>query len=84
LPRTNYEKGRDYEYAIIRKLKKAGYDIAQRSAGSHSPIDIWALDTKNRKIKLIQAKSGKSKKRELSKLNLDSFNGYWLVQAEAL
>lgn len=81
---TNYEKGRSYEYRVIKKLKAEGFNICQRSAGSHSPIDIWALDTKNRKIKLIQAKSGKSKARELSKLNFDSFRGYWFLVAEAV
>ncbi|MFW6172574.1 MAG: hypothetical protein ACOC5T_02410 [Elusimicrobiota bacterium] len=53
---TNYQKGRAKEYRVIRKLEDQGFDIAQRSAGSHSPVDIWAVDTDRKKILLVQAK----------------------------
>ena len=52
----NYIKGRRKEYAICDKLKKEGFDIAQRSAGSHSPIDVFAINKTTKTIKLIQAK----------------------------
>lgn len=52
----NYQRGRAKEYRMISKLKKEGYDIAQRSAGSHSPIDVFAINKKEQKIKFIQLK----------------------------
>ena len=39
-----YQKGRRKEYKVCNELKEEGYDIAQRSAGSHSPIDVWAIN----------------------------------------
>jgi len=56
MPNKNYEKGRRKEYKIVKQYKDKGYDIAQRSAGSHSPIDVFAIDKKTRTIRLIQAK----------------------------
>ena len=52
----NYLAGRKKEYRICNLLKAEGYDIAQRSAGSHSPVDIWAVNKHTKVIKLIQAK----------------------------
>jgi|TARA_R100000501_G_C2618740_1_gene112203 Holliday junction resolvase len=52
----NYVKGRRKEYKIRKELLNNGYDIAQRSAGSHSPIDVFAINKKRNTILLIQAK----------------------------
>lgn len=43
MPNKNYVKGRRKEYKICKSLKLEGYDIVQRTAGSHSPIDIIAI-----------------------------------------
>ena len=51
-----YKKGARKEYKIIKDLKAEGFEIAQRSAGSHSPIDIFAIDPINKKIKFVQSK----------------------------
>lgn len=51
-----YEKGRRKEYDLCEKLRKEGFDITQRTKGSHSPIDIIAIDIKAKVIKLIQSK----------------------------
>ena len=59
MPNKNYEKGRRKEYKVCENLKKEGFPIVQRTAGSHSPFDIIAVDLKNRIIKLVQVKSGK-------------------------
>jgi Holliday junction resolvase len=56
MPNKNYEKGRRKEYKIVKQYKDKGYEIVQRSAGSHSPIDVFAIDKSTRTIKLIQAK----------------------------
>jgi Holliday junction resolvase len=53
---TNYHKGRNKEYRICKALRKKGYDIVQRSAGSHSPIDILAIRREDNRISLIQSK----------------------------
>jgi len=50
-----YKKGRRKEYTIKDKYIKEGWTIAQRTAGSHSPFDIIAIN-KDKIIKLIQSK----------------------------
>lgn len=64
----NYVKGRKKEYKICNELKKEGFDIAQRTAGSHSPIDIIAIRKKRKEIKLIQAKPNNFSEKEYKKL----------------
>lgn len=56
MPNKNYVRGRRKEYRICDSLKKEGYDIVQRTAGSHSEIDIIAIDRKTQTIKFIQSK----------------------------
>ena len=43
MPNKNYIKGRRKEYLIRDKLIKEGFDIVQRTAGSHSFIDVIAI-----------------------------------------
>lgn len=73
MPNKNYQKGRRKEYKICDELKKEGFDIVQRTAGSHSPFDIIAINVKCRVIKLIQSKPDNYKsdkiKEEWNKLN---------------
>jgi len=57
-----YRKGARKEYAIISQLRKQGWDIVQRSAGSHSPIDIFAIKKREKKILFIQSKRTLSEK----------------------
>ena len=91
LPNRNYVRGRDFEYKIVNRLKAEGFSIAVRSAGSHSPIDIWAVNFQKRKIKLVQCKSGISKKAEIRKAlqflkagftEESNKNGYYWVDIE--
>lgn len=56
MPNKNYVKGRRKEYQIRKELLGYGFDIVQRTAGSHSPIDIIAINKKTKQILLIQAK----------------------------
>ena len=68
MPNKNYIKGKAKENYVCAKLKKEGYDIAQRSAGSHSPVDVWAVDRVRKVITLIQCKPAsisKNKKEEI-------------------
>ena len=89
---TIYRKGARKEYEIIKRLRKKGFCIAQRTAGSHSPIDIFAIDRQNKVIKFIQSKRTLSKNMmeidEKLKKKLEKefywLNGLWLIQFEAL
>ena len=56
MPNQNYIQGRRKENMIKDKLKSEGWDIVQRSASSKSPVDIWAINKKEKKILLIQSK----------------------------
>ena len=51
-----YKKGARKEYAIVDKMRKRGFDIVFRSAGSHSCIDVVAINTSLKIIQLIQSK----------------------------
>lgn len=53
---TKYRKGYEKELRLVHNYKAMGFSIAFRSAGSHSPIDVVAIDSINKKIKLIQSK----------------------------
>jgi Holliday junction resolvase len=61
---SQYRKGARKEYKIVKQLKEKGFEIAQRSAGSHSPVDVWGVNLKTKEILLIQSKAGKTKKEE--------------------
>ena len=56
MPNKNYKKGARKEYAICKDLREEGFDIVQRTAGSHSPVDIIAISTGRKLIKLVQSK----------------------------
>lgn len=72
MPNKRYLKGRRKEYGITERLKKEGWDIAQRSKGSHSPVDVIAIDIKNKKIKLIQSKAGILSSGKITKIYEDN------------
>jgi Holliday junction resolvase len=77
-----YQKGRNKEYQIVKRLKFEGFDICQRTAGSHSPIDIIAINKNERRILLIQSKpSNFSNSAEIRLLNeCDWLNGVFNVE----
>ena len=81
--KTIYKNGRLKEYAVIRELRREGFELAQRSAGSRSPVDVWAVNTKTKEIKLVQVKS-QLKESERDKLMLDNhkLNGTFKVSFE--
>jgi len=56
MPNKNYVKGRRKEYKICDELRAQGWDIVQRTAGSHSPIDVIAINQEKKLIRLIQSK----------------------------
>lgn len=66
--RNKYRKGRRKEYKICNNLKDKGFKIAQRTAGSRSPIDIIAIKPKEKIIKLIQSKPDSWGKKRTNRL----------------
>ena len=89
-----YVAGRAYEYRVKKKLEKEGWTVL-RTAGSHGLFDIIAiaaptfdmrrLDTG--RIKLIQAKSGKSKLRmvkDVLKTDIKKWEGFYSVSVEVV
>ena len=82
MPNRKYVKGRKKEYKIVKELKEKGFDIAQRSAGSHSPIDIFAIHKKERKIVFVQSKPDNFPKSEGRKIlkELEYLNGNFEVR----
>lgn len=57
MPNKKYVKGRRKEYRLVNEHKSMGH-VSFRSAGSHSPVDVVAIDCGNKRIQLIQAKPG--------------------------
>lgn len=53
-----YTQGRQIEYKIVNYYKNKGY-YACRTAGSHGPFDVIAMNDKE--VVLIQAKSWRNK-----------------------
>jgi hypothetical protein len=84
MPNKNYIKGRRKEYKVCNIMKTLGYQIAQRSAGSHSPVDIFAINWITRKIKLIQCKPDTMSMKSIRKLldENDQLNGTYEVEFE--
>lgn len=68
MPNKQYIKGRSKEYSVVKQYKNKGYQISQRTAGSHSPIDVIAIDWDLRLIKLIQCKPDTISKSKTLKL----------------
>ena len=82
MPNKNYQRGRRKEYKVCNQFRAAGFDIVQRTAGSHSPIDVIAIDKKKRIIKLIQAKPDNFPASQEKKLLLEhqELNGLFVVE----
>jgi len=82
----NYVKGRNKEYKICNDLRKMGFNIVQRSAGSHSPIDVFSINKELRVIKLIQAKPdnfSEKQKKEIEQ-DLNWLNNVFRVEFEVI
>lgn len=70
----------------MKKLKKQGYDIVLRSAGSHSPIDVIGIKQKGRIVTFIQSKPRNYTKKQKNELTMalnwlnDEFMGGFRVE----
>jgi len=56
MPNRAYERSTRRERELVKTLRAAGYD-ACRSAGSHSPWDVWAWNKETNHVLLIQVKT---------------------------
>ena len=81
MPNKNYIKGRRKEYKIVHDYRNREY-VAFRSAGSHSPFDVVAINENKRDIRLIQAKPDtmSPKAKERLENELSRFNGVYTVR----
>lgn len=52
--RTNYDKGREAEYAARKRLQADGYHTVLRMSGSHGPADLVAVGPTH--VKFVQVK----------------------------
>jgi len=80
----NYVKGRNKEYGVVKELKYLGFDIVQRSAGSHSPIDVFAINHLTRVIKLVQVKPDSISEKNKNKIEreMNWLNNMFRVEFE--
>lgn len=78
----HYQKGKRKEYLIVNKLRSKGFDIVQRSAGSHSKIDVWAIHRAKKAIFLVQSKPDSMSERQKNKLKeeLSWLHGRFMVK----
>lgn len=76
---TNYERGRALEYKIKAQLEEQGYAV-MRSAGSHGPYDLIALD-RTGKVRFIQLKRKASGEevRDVVTYTAEVSEEYWVV-----
>ena len=81
MPNKNYIKGVLKERKIMNVARDSGL-IAFRSAGSHSPIDVVIIDSKNKILKLIQCKTGNYTDNQKKKLqeSLNYLDGEYAVR----
>jgi len=63
----NYQKGCRMERELVNMWRKIGY-VAFRSAGSHSPIDVVAVDPKTMNVILVQCKNARMTEKQIAKL----------------
>ena len=71
MPNKNYIKGRRKEYKVCDLLRTEGYQIVQRTAGSHSPIDVIAINKRSREIMLVQCKPDSMSNKQKEQLELE-------------
>ena len=69
-----YLKGKRKEHKTCKKLKEQGFDIAQRTAGSHSPFDVIAIKFSTSEIRLIQCKPDTLNSHQAQKIRNENIN----------
>ncbi len=77
---SKYQKGRRKEYKYVKIMREKGF-IAQRSAGSHSPFDVIAINPETKEIRLIQCKPDSMNAHQQQKIRNENqkLNGLFYV-----
>jgi len=80
MPISKYRKGADKERRIVNRERNKGF-LCFRSAGSHSPVDIFSLDPVSKTIFLIQSKGAFMAQRDKDKIKkeLEEYEGTYIV-----
>ncbi|MCC6050623.1 MAG: hypothetical protein LM580_07940 [Thermofilum sp.] len=79
MPRSPYKRGARYEYYVKQLLEERGY-LVVRTAGSHGPFDLIAIDKGKREILLVQVTKRKHLPAQL-KRELASLAGTYVVRS---
>jgi len=58
MPNKKYLKGVRLERKVVNMARKRGF-LAARTAGSHSPIDLFIIDKARKAITFVQCRSSK-------------------------
>jgi len=76
----NYKRGYEKERKLVNQLRAKGC-LSFRSAGSHSPIDVFALNPEMKLINLIQSKPKSMSKAQKDKIleDLKKYEGIYKV-----
>lgn len=75
--RTNYARGAEVERFLVNGAR-GKHQLAFRSAGSHSSIDVFILDEHEETVDLIQCK--RSKDGRFPKVDAPFREGYYFVR----
>ncbi len=76
---TQYTRGRAAEYRAMQLLKREEW-IVGRSAGSHSPVDLFAA--KKGKVLLVQVKNGSARVKKVEMTELVKWAVHFDADAE--
>ena len=66
MPNNKYLRSVKRERELVNYFRKNG-QISGRSAGSHSPVDVFAWDEKNKTVSFIQVKTKKGTRFSITK-----------------
>ncbi len=82
MPNKNYIRGRRKEYKVMKELREEGNIISQRTAGSHSPIDVFAINKEKKLITFVQVKPNNFSEFNRNKImkELSFLKGEWTVE----
>jgi len=81
MPNKNYLKGRRKEYKHVKIMREKGF-LSQRTAGSHSPFDVIAINQETKEIRLIQCKPDSMNAHQQQKIRNENrkLNGVFKVK----
>ena len=79
---TNYKRGYAFERKVMQMFKDAGW-VCARTAGSHSPVDVIAINPNTMEVKLVQCKASylteKGIKKEVEKIKTTGLHTQYLT-----